>query len=337
MFKLILRLLGSVLRSRQSLALENVALHHQLYVLQRPRSRIRLRKRDRLFWVVLSRIWRDWRNPLTIVQPETVVRWHRQSFCLFWRWKSRHRGRPRTSPEIRDLVRRMAHENPLWGAPRIHGEMLKLGLDVAQATVSKYMPRGKRPPSQTWRTFLKNHATAIASTDFFTVPTATFRVLYVFIVLSHERRRVVHFNVTDSPTAAWAGRQLVQAFPWDTAPRFLLRDRDAIYGSEFLRAVGGLQIEDVRISPRSPWQNPFVERLIGSIRRECLDHVVIWNENHLRRVLRGYLGYYSEARTHLGLGKDCPQARAIEPPGVGRIVALPQVGGLHHRYTRRAA
>ncbi len=208
---------------------------------------------------------------------------------------------------------------------------------MAQAAVSTYMPRGRRPPSQTWRTFLKNHATAIASVDFFTVPTATFRILYLFLVLSHERRRVVHLNVTDSPTAQWTGRQLVQAFPWETAPRFLLRDRDAIYGPEFLRSVESLHIEDVRTSPRSPWQNPYVERPIGSIRRECLDHIVIVNENHLRRVLREYLSYYSDARTHLGLGKDCPEARAIEPPGAGRIVALPRVGGLHHRYTRRAA
>ncbi len=326
-------LLASVFRSRQSLALENFALRH----LQRPHSRIRLKKRDRLVWVVLSRIWRDWRKPLAIVRPETVVRWHRQGFRLYWRWKSRHQGRPHTSHEIRDLVRRMALENPLWGAPRIHGELLKLGLDVAQATVSRYMSRGGRPPSQMSRTFLKNHATAIASIDFFTVPTATFRVLYVFLVLSHERRRVVHCNVTDSPTTQWTGRQLVQAFPWDTAPRFLLRDRDAIYGPEFLRSVSNLRIEDMRTSPQSPWQNPYVERMIGSIRRECLDHVVILNENHLRRVLREYLSYYSETRTHLGLGKDCPEARTIEPPEAGRIVALPQVGGLHHRYTRRAA
>ena len=220
MLKIILHLLCSAFRSRQSLALKNLALRHQLYVLQSPRSRIRLKKRDRLVWVVLSRIWRDWRNPLTIVQPDTVLRWHRQGFRLYWRWKSRDRGRPRSSLEIRKLVRRMAHENPLWGAPRIHGEMLKLGLDVAQATVSRFMPRERRPPSQTWRTFLKNHATAIASIDYFTVPTATFRVLYVFLVLSHERRRVIHFNVTDSPTAQWTGRQLVQAFPWDTTPRF---------------------------------------------------------------------------------------------------------------------
>jgi transposase InsO family protein len=337
MLKIILHLLRSVFRSRQSLALENLALRHQLHVLQRPRSRISLKKRDRLFWVVLSRIWADWRKPLTIVQPETVVRWHRQGFRLYWRWKSRDRGRPQASPEIRELVRRMAFGNPLWGAPRIHGEMLKLGLDVAQATVSRYMPRGRRPPSQSWGTFLKNHAAAIASIDFFTVPTATFRVLYVFVILSHERRRVVHFNVTDSPTPKWTARQLVHAFPWDTAPRFLLRDRDAIYGPEFLRSISNLGIEDVRTSPRCPWQNPYVERLIGSIRRECLDHVVIVNEDHLRGVLREYLGYYSEARTHLGLGKDCPEARAVEPPEAGRVVALPRVGGLHHRYTRRAA
>lgn len=286
---------------------------------------------------MLSRIWRDWRESLTIVQPETVLRWHRQGFRLYWRWKSRDRGRPRAPQEIRHLVRRMARENPLWGAPRIHGEMLKLGLDLAQGTVSRYMPRERRPPSQSWRTFMKNHATPIASIDFFTVPTATFRVLYVFLVLSHNRRRVLHFNVTDSPTAQWTGRQLVEAFPWDTAPRFLLRDRDAIYGPEFLRSVRTLGIEDVRTSPRSPWQNPYVERLIGSIRRECLDHVVIVNENHLQHVLREYLGYYSEARTHLGLGKDCPETRAIEPPEAGHVVALPRIGGLHHRYTRRAA
>ncbi len=312
-------------------------MRHQLYVLECPRSRIRLKKHDRLVWVVLSRIWKDWRESLTIVQPETVLRWHRQGFRLYWRRKSRHRGRPRASQEIRELIRRMAHENPLWGAPRIHGEVLKLGLDGAQATVSRYMPRARKPPSQTWRTFLKNHATAIASIDFFTVPTATFRVLYVFLVLSHERRRVVHFNVTYSPTAQWTGRQLVQAFPWETAPRFLLRDRDAIYGPEFPRSAGNLGIDDLPTSPRSPGQNPYVERMIGSIRRECLDHVVIWNENHLRRVLREYLSYYSETRTHLGLEKDCPEARAIVPPEAGRVVAILQIGGLHHRYTRRAA
>ncbi len=231
----------------------------------------------------------------------------------------------------------MARENPLWGAPRIHGELLKLGLDIAQATVSKYVGRPKRPPSQTWRTFLKNHAKEMVSIDFFTVPTATFRVLCVLLVLSHERRRVVHFNVTDSPTAQWTARQLVQAFPWDTAPRFLLRDRDAIYAEEFRRTVRNLRIEDVPTAPYSPWQNPYVERLIGSIRRECLDHVIILNEKHLRRVLREYLAYYAESRTHLGLEKDCPEPRAIEPPETGDIVAIPMVGGLHHRYTRRAA
>jgi transposase InsO family protein len=223
------------------------------------------------------------------------------------------------------------------GAPRIHGELLKLGIDIGPTTVASYMPRTRKPPSQSWRTFLKNHAQEIAAIDFFTVPSATFKILYVFLVLSHDRRRVLHFNVTESPSARWTALQIVQAFPWDTAPRFLLRDRDAIYGEEVQRALRNCGIEDVPTAPRSPWQNAYVERLIGSIRRECLDHVVILNELHLRRVLREYLTYYEEARTHLGLAKDCPVPRAVEPSERGEIVAIPHVGGLHHRYTRRAA
>ena len=231
----------------------------------------------------------------------------------------------------------MARENPLWGAPRIHGELLKLDIDVGQATVSSYMPRTRKPPSQTWRTFIKNHASELAAIDFFTVPTATFKILYVFLVLSHDRRRVIHFNVTDSPTARWTALQIVQAFPWDTAPRFILRDRDSIYGEEVQRTFSNLGIDDVPTAPRSPWQNAYVERLIGSIRRECLDHMIIFSEKHLRCVLRGYLDYYESSRTHLGLAKDCPEPRAIEQPSAGRIVAQQMVGGLHHRYTRRAA
>jgi transposase InsO family protein len=337
MLTTILRIVASVFRSRRALVLENLALRHQIHVLLRSGGWRRLSSLDRSLWLLLSKIWEDWRAALLLVKPETVVRWHRQGLRLYWKRMSRARGRPRTPPGIRDLVARMACENPLWDAPRIHGKLLKLGLDVAQATVSKYLARPRRPPSQTWRTFLENHVKEMVSIDFFTVPTATFGVLYVFLVLSHERRRVVHFNVTDSPTAQWAGRQIVQAFPWDSAPRFLLRDRDAIYGPEFLRAVKNLRIEDIRIVPRAPWQNPYVERLIGSIRRECLDHVIILNEKHLRRVLREYLAYYSEARTHLGLSKDCPETRPVEPPQMGEVVAISQVGGLHHRYTRRAA
>jgi len=339
MLTIILRVVASVSRSREALVLENLALRHQIQVLRRSsKRRPRLSRLDRGLWMLFSRIWSGWRDALVIVKPATVVGWHRQGFRLFWKRKSRAPGRPRTPRDIRNLVRRMARENPLWGAPRVHGELLKLGIDVGPTTVASHVPRVRRPPSQTWRTFLKNHASEIAAIDFFTVPTATFKILYVFLVLSHDRRRVIHFNVTDSPTARWTALQIVQAFPWDTAPRFIVRDRDAIYGEEVCRTLRSCGIEDVPTAPRSPWQNAYVERLIGSIRRECLDHIVIFNEKHLRRVLREYLVYYEGSRTHLGLAKDCPEHRAIEPPDVGgKIVALPMVGGLHHRYMRRAA
>jgi putative transposase len=231
----------------------------------------------------------------------------------------------------------MSRDNPLWGAPRIHGELLKLGIAFSQATVSKYMIRCRKPPSQSWRTFLMNHAQDIVSVDFFTVPTATFRVLFVFLVLSNQRRRIVHFNVTDSPTSFWIRQQIVEAFPWDTAPKYLIRDRDKKYGQEFVRRVESLGIKQVLISTQSPWQNPYVERVIGSIRRECLDHVIIFSERHLRRVLRDYLAYYHGSRTHLGLEKDCPRPRPVESPDFGSIRTEPMVGGLHHRYFRQAA
>jgi transposase InsO family protein len=246
-------------------------------------------------------------------------------------------GRRRVPKEVRDVIRSMSRANPLWSAPRIHGELLKLGVEVSQATVSKYMVRFPKPPSQSWRTFLQNHAKDIVSVDFFTVPTATFRVLFVFLVLDNERRKVLHFNVTESPTAAWTGQQIVEAFPWDTAPKYLIRDRDGIFGDEFTHRVASMDIEQLLISARSPWQNPYVERLIGSIRRECLDHTIIFNEKHLRRVLKEYFKYYHESRTHLGLEKDCPQSRPVELPEFGPIGTEPMVGGLHHRYFRRAA
>ena len=215
--------------------------------------------------------------------------------------------------------------------------MLKLGITVSQATVSKYMIRHRKPPSQSWRAFLKNHAKDIVSVDFFTIPTATFRVLFVFLILSNDRRRIIHFNVTESPTAAWTGQQIVQAFPWDTTPRYLLRDRDGKFGEEFIRRIESMGIEQVMIAARSPWQNPYVERLIGSIRRECLDHVIIFNGKHLRQVLKQYFRYYHESRTHLGLEKDCPKTRPVQPPDAGPISSEPMVGGLHHRYFRQAA
>jgi transposase InsO family protein len=224
-----------------------------------------------------------------------------------------------------------------WGAPRIHGELLKLGIDISQATVSKYMVPQKKPPSQTWRTFLSNHTECLAAMDFFTVPTAGFRVLYVFIVLSHDRRQVAYFNVTEHPTAQWTAQQLVEAFPFDSAPRYLLRDRDAIYGEKVQRRIRSLGIEEVITAPRSPWQNPFVERIIGSIRRDSLDHIIVLSERHLRRTLRDYFNYYHTCRTHLSLNKDPPETRTVEPPELGNIVAFPRVGGLHHRYGRIAA
>ena len=286
-----------------------------------------------------GRLWSDWQKALMIVEPQTVIRWHRQGFRLYWKRKSRpcRPGRPKLASEIRALIRRMLMANPLWGAPRIHGELQKLGIDIGQTSVSKYMGFRRKPPSQTWRTFLANHAKDIVSIDFFTVPTATFRVLFVFLVLSNERRRVLHFNVTYSPTAFWTGQQVIEAFPWDTAPRFMLRDRDGIYGQPFVRRVGSMGIEEIVISAHSPWQNPYVERVIGTIRRDCLDHVIVLNEGHLRRILTSYFRYYHGSRTHLGLGKDCPVPRPVEPPSLGSVSERPMVGGLHHRYFRKAA
>jgi len=312
-------------------------LRQQLAILQRARPRPKLRNRDRLFWVVLSRLWNGWQSVLLIVSPATVVRWHRQGFQYYWRWKSRRRpGRPAIAPQLRRLIARMSKDNPLWGAPRIQAELRLLGHDLAPSTVAKYMARGRKPPSPTWRSFLKNHVGDIAAVDFFTIPTAFFQVLYVFVVLRHDRRRVVHFQVTTHPTSVWVTQQLREAFPFDQAPRFLLRDRDGSYGDSFRRGVARMGIEEVLIAPQSPWQNPFAERLIGSIRRECLDHVIVLSEAHLRRLLRGYLAYYHDSRTHRALDRNAPNPRLIETPDQGQVRAIPQVGGLHHRYTRAA-
>jgi putative transposase len=242
-----------------------------------------------------------------------------------------------SNAQVKALIQQMTQANPLWGAPRLHGELLKLGMDVSERTVSRLMPKNRKPPSQTWRTFLDNHLQDLVSIDFMTVPTAAFRVLYVLVVLSHDRRRVLHFNVTEHPTAAWTGQQIIEAFPDETAPRFLLRDRDRIYGEEFRRRVEGMKIEEVITAVRSPWQNAFVERLIGSIRRECLDHVIVLGESHLRRILKSYFAYYHNSRTHLSLYKDAPEPRAKQPPEDGRVIEIAEVGGLHHRYERRAA
>ena len=339
-FLSLLRALRSAFRIPDNLALENLALRQQLANLRRTSGRPHLCKADRAFWIVLSRIWSRWADVLVVVKPNTVVRWHRAGFRLFWRWKSRSRAPAEgdVSAEVKALIRKMAEANVGWGAPRIHGELLKLGIDVGERSVSRFMPkRPRKPPSQTWRNFPDNYFGSLASIDFFTVPTATFRVLLVFLVLRHDRRRVVHFNITEFPSAAWTAQQIIEASPEDTAPRYMIRDHDGIYGDQFRRRVEGMGIDEVVTAPQSPWQNPYPERLVGSLRRECLDHVIVLGEKHLRGILTAYLSYYHKSRTHLSLSKDAPEPRAVQPPNLGEIVELPEVGGLHHRYERRAA
>jgi putative transposase len=321
-----------------TIALENLALRHQLAVLQQSDRRPRLSCWDRILWVWLSRLWTSWRSSLVIVQAATVLAWHRQGFQLYWRWRSTatRPGRPRLDAEIRHLIRRMARENPTWGRRRIQAELALLGHEVAELTVAKYMHRTSPRPSPTWRAFLAAHAREIVAVDFFLVPTLTFRLLFVFVVLRHDRRELLQVNVTDHPTAVWSARQLVEAFPDDTAPTYLLRDRDGIYGEEFVRRVRAMGIREVLITPRAPWQNPLVERLIGSIRRECLDHVLVLHERHLRRLMRAYVAYYNGSRPHQALANNSPVPRQVEPPSHGPIRAVPEVGGLHHRYQRVA-
>jgi putative transposase len=333
-------LLSFRLRSCASLELELIGLRHQVTVLRRQRpGRPRLLCSDRLLWIWLYRISPQVLNTMVLVKPATVVQWHRKGFRLNWRWRSRpgHPGRPKTPPEVSTLIRQMSIANPLWGAPRIHGELLKLGIVVSQATVGRYMPWRPKVPSPTWRSFLRNHMSDTTAVDMFVVATATFRLLYTVIVLGHDRRRIVHFDVTRSPAQDWLAQQVTEAFPWDTAPRYLLRDRDTSYGQVFRNRLQVMGIEEVVTAPRSPWQNAYAERVIGSVRRECLDHVIIFGERHLRDVLSTFFQYYNNTRTHLSLDKDCPESRPIHPPAAGKIISFPQVGGLHHRYERRAA
>jgi putative transposase len=335
----LLRLVPFLVGGHRQLALENLALRQQLAVYRRTIRRPKLRPVDRLLWVALASVWGRWKQALVIVSPDTVLRWQRRRFRDYWTQLSGRRsgGRPPVNAEIAALVRKMATANPLWGAPRIHGELLKLGIEIAERTVSRLMPRRPSGPSQTWRTFIANHIRDLVAIDFFTVPTARLRVLFILVVLAHDRRRVVHFNVTEHPTAQWTAQQIVEAFPDESAPAYLLRDRDRVYGQTFRHRVKGMAIEEVLTAPQSPWQNPFVERLIGSIRRECLNHVLVLGERHLRRILTRYLAYYHQTRTHLALDKDAPDLRPIQLPATGKIVQLPEVGGLHHRYIRQAA
>lgn len=324
--------------TRINLMLENLALRQQLVVLRRQVARVKLKPRDRVFWALLSRLWSGWRECLVLVQPATVIGWQRAGFRLFWRLKSRGTaGRPRASPEVQRLIREMSTANRLWGAPRIQAELAKLGVEVALSTVQRYMVR--RPPKRpeagpSWRVFLRNDVRRTVAVDFMTVATVNFKVLYVFVVLSLSRRRILHVNVTRHPTGEWTARQIVEAFPWGDVPNYLQRDRDGIYCEAFKRQVNAMGIEELISAPRSPWQNGYVERVIGTIRRECLDHMVVLGENHLREVLKEYVEYHNTSRTHLSLEGDCQEHR--EPQTEGRVYAVPWLGGLHHTYRRNA-
>ena len=332
------RLIGwtvvDLFRSRATLEAEIWALRQQINVLRRTApTKHAFSAIDRLIFVGLYWLFPKIREALAIVKPETVVRWHRAGFRSYWRWKSRARGgRPTVALEIRELIREMSIANPLWGAPRIHGELLKLGIEIGQTSVAKYMARRRGPPSQGWKTFLRNHADGIAAMDLFVVPTVSFRLFYGLLIIGHGRRQILWFGVTAHPTAEWIANQITQACGWDQTPCYLIRDRDGAYGEVFIRRLRSMGIRDRPTSPRSPWQNGYAERLIGSIRRECLDHVVVFGERHLRHVLLSYMNYYNEARTHLSLEKDSPVSRNVER--AGHILCRPVLGGLHHLYLR---
>jgi transposase InsO family protein len=334
LLRLLCGALIGLLRSSTRREAEILVLRHQLNVLKRQApKRPALSNLDRLLFVWLSRLVTTTLEALKVVGPETVIRWQRAGFRAYWRFKSRARvGRPKTPLEIRQLIRDMNIANPLWGAPRIHGELLKLGMDVGQTTVAKYMAKHRRPPSQRWRTFLRNHADGIASMDLFVVPTISFQLLYGLLILQHGRRQMLWLGVTAHPTADWIAQQLTEAYGWTAAPRYVVRDRDAVYGATFIRRLRAMGIRDRPTAARSPWQNGYAERLIGSIRRECVDNVVVFGERHLRHLLKLYQEYYNEARTHLSLNKDAPVPRPIQ--AIGCIVAKPLLGGLHHQYVR---
>jgi putative transposase len=338
-FRLWLGLLVRFFRSHRTLLLENLALRQQLAVLKRRHPRARLSPIDKLFWVLACRFWSDWKKSLLVVTPETVVRWHHAGFRLYWTLISKVKkqvGRRRLSKEVRDLIFRMMAENPTWGAPRIDGELLMLGLDVSERSISRWMKHAPRDPELVWRwlAFVRSHRDAIAAMDFFTVPTVTFQLLYCFFI-SHDRRQILHWNVTRYPTSTWIAQQLREAFSYESAPRFLLFDHDQKYGLEVLAALRSLQIAGVQTSIQSPWQNGVAEHWVGSCRRDLLDHIIAVNERHLNKLLSDYVRYYHDDRTHLGLRKETP-GRRTRSTATGRVISRARLGGLHHRYDHEA-
>jgi putative transposase len=336
LISLLFSTLARLSRKRRDLVVENLLLRHQLHVALRSRPRPDLKTRDRFFWMLVRRLVPDWKQHLILVQPETVVRWHRQGWRFYWRWRSGHRlGRPRLSPEVRELIATMANENPLWGTERIRGELLKLGILVSSRSIRRYRRRRhSRPPSQSWRTFLANHAQAIWAADLFVVQTLTFQTLYVIFFISHGSRQLVHFEVTAHPTAAWVWRQLIEATPWDRKPRYLIHDRDRVWGADFGQRASGLAIKSLRTPIQAPRANSIAERWVRTARQECLDHLIPISERHLRRVLAEFVDYYNHDRPHRSLGLQAPFPS--QAASQGGIVVRSVLGGLHHVYERAA-
>ena len=329
---LLIAIVSGYLRRHGDLVLENLLLRHQLAVLARSKPRPRLNRTDRLLWVLARRLSSEWRRHLIIVTPDTVVRWHRQLWRLFWRWKSRAvGGRPRLSLEVRQLITTISHENRLWGTQRIRGELLKLGITVSARSIRRYRWRGPtRAPSQTWLTFLHHHRAGIWAADLFTVHTLFFRTLYVLFFIAHDRRQLLHVNVTSHPNAAWVWRQMIEATPFGRRPRFLLRDRDRVYGGDFGARCKGLGTQTLLSPVRAPTANAIAERVVGTFRRECLDHLIIIDEKHLSAVLQEFVSYYNEERPHRTLRLETPFGSAF--PKGGQIRSTPVLGGLHHTY-----
>ena len=335
---MLLRFLLLLFKSKESIQLENILLRKQIEILRRAGKRPTVTNRDRAVFVYLSKLYPRWRESFLIFKPDTLIRWHKKGFKLYWWYKSKNKGgRPHVDIELINLIKKMSKENPLWGAPRIHGELLMLGYNISQSTVSYYMPKNTPRSKQTWLTFLHNHLKETISVDFFSIPTLTYSLLHVFVILSHDRRKIIHFNITKHPTDEWTSRQLIEACPWSSDYKYLIRDRDSRYASSFKERLSQLKIEEIKTSYRSPWQNGYVERVIGSIKRECLDHVIILNENHLTNILHSYVDYYHNSRTHLGLNKNCPNPRTPRSSNNGKICKYSEVGGLHHRYERAQA
>jgi putative transposase len=327
-------------QSRRTLLLENLALRQQLAVLKRKHPKPRLTGFGKVFWILAKRFWPQWKQALIVVNPETVVRWHRAGFRLYWTWLSRHQihfGRKRICRELRELIFKMVDENPTWGAPRIHGGLQMLGFEVSERTVSRWVERAPKNPDKVtrWKAFLKNHREIIAAMDFFTVHTVTFGILYGFFVISHDRRRILHFNVTRNPTSHWVVQQLRETFPFKSPHKYMILDRDQKFGLDVIAAIRAMGSRPKRTSFRSPWQNGIAERWVQSCRRDLLDHVIVLNERHLKRLLSEYVRYYHEDRTHLGLSKETPGGRTRSAHR-GWVIARARLGGLHHRYDRAA-